>query len=38
MSNGDLDAVKAYMQGKLKAKGDLGLALKFQSMFDFDFE
>ncbi len=38
MSNGDLDAVKAYMQGKLKAKGDLGLALKFQSMFDFDFD
>lgn len=38
MSNGDLDAVKAYMQGKLKAKGDLGLALKFQSMFDFDLD
>ncbi len=38
ISNGELDAVKAFMQGRLKAKGDLGLALKFQSMFDFDFD
>lgn len=36
ISNGDLDAVKAFMQGRIKAKGDLGLALKFQSMFDFE--
>jgi len=38
ISNGELDAVKAFMQGRLKAKGDLGLALKFQSMFDFELE
>jgi len=36
INNGELDAVKAFMQGRIKAKGDLGLALKFQSMFDFD--
>ncbi|MBL8093722.1 MAG: SCP2 sterol-binding domain-containing protein [Anaerolineales bacterium] len=38
ISNGELDPVKAFMQGRLKAKGDLGLALKFQSMFDFELE
>jgi putative sterol carrier protein len=30
---GQLDPTAAFMQGKLKIKGDMGLALKFQSMF-----
>ena len=30
---GQMDPTAAFMQGKLKIKGDMGLALKFQSMF-----
>ena len=30
---GQLDPTAAFMQGKLKIKGDMGLAIKFQSMF-----
>ena len=30
---GKLDPTAAFMQGKLKIKGDMGLAIKFQSMF-----
>jgi len=28
-----MDATAAFMQGKLKIKGDMGLAIKMQSMF-----
>lgn len=31
--NGDLAAMSAFMTGKLKVKGDMGLALKLQSVF-----
>ena len=30
---GQMDPTAAFMQGKLKIKGDMGLAIKFQSMF-----
>lgn len=30
---GQQDATAAFMQGKLKIKGDMGLALKMQTMF-----
>ena len=30
---GKMDPTAAFMQGKLKIKGDMGLAIKFQSMF-----
>jgi putative sterol carrier protein len=30
---GQLDGRAAYMQGKLKIKGDPGLAMKFQTLF-----
>ena len=30
---GKLDGMSAFMQGKLKTEGDLGLAMKMQSMF-----
>ena len=33
ISFGQLDPTAAFMQGKLKIKGDMGLALKFQTMF-----
>jgi len=30
---GQLDPTSAFMQGKLKIKGDMGLAIKMQSLF-----
>jgi putative sterol carrier protein len=30
---GQLDPTAAFMSGKLKIKGDMGLAIKFQSLF-----
>jgi len=30
---GEMDGTAAFMQGKLKIKGDMGLAIKMQSMF-----
>jgi len=30
---GKLDGTTAFMQGKLKTKGDLGLAMKMPTMF-----
>ena len=31
--NGDMNPMTAFMQGKIKVKGDMGLALKLQTMF-----
>jgi putative sterol carrier protein len=33
MANGKLDTTMAYMGGKLKIKGDMGLAMKLQQLF-----
>jgi putative sterol carrier protein len=33
MINGDVAPMTAFMQGKVKVKGDMGLALKLQAMF-----
>ena len=33
ISLGQLDGTAAFMQGKLKIKGDMGLAIKMQSLF-----
>lgn len=33
--NGDIAAMSAFMQGKIKIKGDMGLALKLQQIFPF---
>jgi putative sterol carrier protein len=30
---GDLNAMQAFMQGKVKVSGDMGLAMKIQTMF-----
>ena len=32
---GESNAVAAFMQGKIKVAGDMSLALKMQTMFDF---
>lgn len=32
---GDLNPMQAFMSGKVKIQGDMGLAMKLQSMFDF---
>jgi putative sterol carrier protein len=31
--NGEVNAMAAFMQGKIKLQGDMGLAMKFQSIF-----
>jgi putative sterol carrier protein len=33
---GEANAVSSFMQGKIKVAGDMSLALKMQTMFDFD--
>ncbi len=33
MVTGKLNPMNAFMQGKVKLKGDMGLAMKFQNMF-----
>jgi putative sterol carrier protein len=33
MANGTVNAMAAFMQGKIKLQGDMGLAMKFQSIF-----
>jgi putative sterol carrier protein len=32
MSNGELNAMQAFMQGKIKIAGDMGLAMKLQNI------
>ena len=33
MAAGELDATSAFMMGKLKVDGDMGIAMKLQSLF-----
>lgn len=33
---GEENAITSFMQGKIKVQGDMALALKMQTMFDFD--
>ena len=33
LRNGDLNPMSAFMTGKVKVKGDMGLAMKLQSLF-----
>lgn len=32
---GEVNAISAFMQGKIKVQGDMSLALKMQTMFNF---
>ena len=34
ISLGEMDGTAAFMQGKLKIKGDMGLAIKMQTLFN----
>jgi putative sterol carrier protein len=34
--SGEANAISSFMQGKIKVQGDMALALRMQSMFDFD--
>jgi len=36
IANKELDGMTAFMQGKLKIDGDMGLSLKLQPILDFD--
>ena len=36
IANKELDGMTAFMQGKLKIDGDMGLSLKLQPLLDFD--
>jgi len=36
IANKELDGMAAFMQGKLKIDGDMGLSLKLQAILDFD--
>ena len=33
IANGELNPVNAFMQGKVRVKGDMGLVMKLQSLF-----
>lgn len=33
MVNGDVNAMAAFMQGRIKLQGNMGLAMKFQTIF-----
>jgi putative sterol carrier protein len=33
LTRGDLNPMNAFMSGKIKLQGDMGLAMKFQSLF-----
>lgn len=34
--SGEANAITSFMQGKIKVQGDMALALKMQTIFDFD--
>ena len=34
MANGDLNPMQAFMSGRVKIQGDMGLAMRFMSMFN----
>jgi len=34
--NGEMNAMSAFMAGKVKVKGDMGLAMKLQTIFPFN--
>ena len=34
IANGDANAMALFMQGKIRVTGDIGLAMKMQTMFD----
>lgn len=33
MANGDLNPMQAFMSGRVKVQGDMGMAMRFMSMF-----